>query len=116
MSEKFSKQPKHGLGRYKKQKCRCDICMEANRLYCEQRRERNHAARTRNKIDATPLIDLLYKDVETHSSLGRKLRRWRYQGVDIYTADKLCCEMGYHPYEVFGDAWWKGAFEDVEQG
>lgn len=107
-----SSEPKHGLGKYKKEKCRCDVCVDAYRVYSLEYNTKKRAARTHNKIDAGPLIDLLYAQVETHSSLGRKLRRWRSQGVDIYTADRLCCEMGYHPFEVFGDAWWKGAFDE----
>lgn len=111
MSETSFK-PKHGLGRYKKQKCRCEDCVTAYNTWSRNYQAEKIAKRMRNKLDAAPLIDLLYAQVETHSSLGRKLRRWKYEGVDIYTADKICCELGYHPFEVFGDSWWKGAFDE----
>jgi hypothetical protein len=112
MSETSFKEIKHGLSRFKHYKCRCDVCVEANRVYVIQRKEKQDTKKRAGKIPAEPLIALLYSQIDTHSSLGRKVRRWRHEGVDIYTADKLCCEMGYHPYEVFGDLWWKGALDD----
>lgn len=112
MSETSFKTVKHGIGRYKKHGCRCDICVAAQKESSRKRTENFRASKRRGKLPAEPLIALLYDQVDCHSSLGRKIRRWRYEGIDPYTADKLCCEMGYHPFEVFGDAWWKGAFDD----
>lgn len=108
MTDLSFKPGKHGFGKYKKDRCRCDVCVGANKMYQEKRRMK----RREGKIDATPLIDLLYDKMETHSSLGKRFRIWRLTGVDVYTADKICCELGYHPYEVFGDSWWKGASDE----
>ena len=93
--------------------CSCEQCLarqeKRNKAKREWRWRQEEKARAKN-LDAQPLIDLLYEKVDTRSSLGRKLRYWRTHGVDPYTADKFCCEMGYHPYEVFGDEWFKGVF------
>lgn len=37
---------------------------------------------------------------------GNSLKRWRTEGVPILTADELCCRIGRHPGEVYGQAWW----------
>ena len=108
----------HERYKYVKDKCRCDVCVAGWKEFDRKRNIQRRLKRERereSKLDAAPLIALLYEQVDTHSSLGRKLRYWRRYGVDVYTADKFCCEMGYHPVEVFGDAWWKGAF-DEQQG
>lgn len=107
-------QIKHNRARYYRG-CRCDLCVAdwtRLRLRRQEQREIEREKRRRDLLDAEPLLRLVYEQVDPHSSLGRKMRYWRANGVDIYTADKLCCELGYHPFEVFGDAWWKGAFDE----
>lgn len=39
------------------------------------------------------------------------VHRWMRSGVDVWTADTLCCKVAQlHPYTVFGDSW----FANVE--
>jgi hypothetical protein len=38
--------------------------------------------------------------------LQRNIYRWRAEGVPLYTADEVCCEvLGVHPHQVYGDRW-----------
>jgi hypothetical protein len=107
----------HGRLKYYQEGCRCDVCVHGQTEYNRKREDKRKVQRVaarESKLDAQPLIDLLYDKIDPRSSIGRKLRYWKRFGVDVYAADKFCCEMGYHPVEVFGDAWWKGAFD--EQG
>jgi hypothetical protein len=105
-------EPTHNFYWYKKKNCRCDVCVAAYRFYNDERRRKAREKARAGKIDATPLLALLYEKVDVHGSLARKMRRWKYEGVDPYAADKVCCELGYHPMEVFGDLWWEGAFDE----
>ena len=34
---------------------------------------------------------------------------WKKNGIKLYTADAICVTYGYHPYEIYGDAW----YEDI---
>lgn len=36
----------------------------------------------------------------------RTVDRWRHKGLDEATADRIAVALGYHPCEVWGDAWW----------
>jgi len=105
-------EPTLSLYWYKRKKCRCDSCMNAIAVYNVKRKELKRARARAGKIDAEPLIVFLQDKVDTSTSLARKLRRWRYEGVDPYAADAVCCEFGYHPFEIFGDEWWKGSFDE----
>ena len=106
---------KHGRQKYYRDKCRCDKCVRSwdnFNLKRNAKKKETRAAIKARKLDAAPILALMYEQVDKHSSLGRKMRYWRANGVDPYTADKVCCELGYHPFEVFGDAWWRGAFDE----
>lgn len=37
------------------------------------------------------------------------------QTVTVFQADRLCCRIGYHPYEVYGDLYFQDLWEKHEQ-
>jgi hypothetical protein len=46
----------------------------------------------------------------------RKMKRWETVGISIYEADNVCISMlGMHPIEVFGQAYFDGLSEEMEQ-
>ena len=37
----------------------------------------------------------------------RAVTRWCLKGVPEPSADRAACALGYHPAELWGDAWWE---------
>ena len=95
---------KHGVSRYRGYKCRCDLCVAA---YAEfNRLRRKHTDEVQVMIDPAPLIALvLAEDFRPGGAVHRQVRRWEENGLDVYEADRQCVRRGFHPLEVFGDAW-----------
>lgn len=107
MSVRYPKQADglvHSLARYRFFKCRCDICCAAHEAYNRSRRK--HKVRP-SHIDPAPLIRLVTESGElvSNGGLSRQVARWQERGIDVYEADKQCIKRGYHPFEVFGAAW-----------
>jgi hypothetical protein len=47
-------------------------------------------------------------------AVARGAYRWRAEGVPLFTADRICCEvLGVHPAQVYGSAWF--TFGDEEE-
>jgi hypothetical protein len=90
--------PPHGVWRYRSRGCRCDTCRDGA---AELKRKR----RLENLISVQPLIDKYGQSFV--SQYSRSLEKWTKDGVPIYTADRICCARGNHPYEVFGDLWFE---------
>jgi hypothetical protein len=40
----------------------------------------------------------------------RTISRWRTRGLDADTADRAAAHAGYHPIEVWGDAFYRAEF------
>lgn len=101
---------RHGLHRYRRFKCRCGVCLMA---YAEYRAKlRKHEPSP--LIDATPLIEfILGRNERMEGNLYHSLERWRVNGIDVHTADRVCVRRGLHPAVVFGDAWYAIPF--IEQ-
>ena len=94
----------HGINGYKKNGCRCEKCQAAYDSYNMKRRKYPELA---PKIDAEPLIAFIIESGEKITGgLGQQFERWRRSGVDLFVADSHCVKRGYHPFEIFGDAWW----------
>lgn len=92
---------------YRQQGCRCDICLEGRRA---QRAQYTHGTRkdeVKLRLDPTPLLDLLTANDELWRIRHQSLRNWRTNGIDIYWADHWCIKLGYHPAQVFGQAFYQ---------
>lgn len=67
-------------------------------------------------IDAAPLISII-SSLETRlSTTNRRLvAKWSKNGISIYDADVYCIKLGYHPYEIFGEEYFSGLEDEIEQ-
>ena len=105
----------HGIGAYKRYKCRCDVCMDAHR---ESRiRERLKNRRTVIKhhlIDATPLVSI-YRETQDARRISKTIKRWETFGISIYEADEFCMKIGLHPIEVFGSSYFEGLCDEEQE-
>lgn len=104
----------HGASAYRNKGCRCDICKEAQRKAKLKYRPKSDAVKIR--LDATPLIDRLTRDERLAAVENSRLNQWRKVGLDLYAADRWCIRLGYHPIEVWGQAFYLGATEEVVNG
>lgn len=105
---------KHGAGAYRNRGCRCDVCKEANRISKLKYRPKSDSLKIR--LDATPLIDRLIRDERLAAVDNSRLSTWRRDGLDLYAADRWCIRLGYHPIEVWGQAFYLGATEEAVNG
>lgn len=95
----------HGENAYRKRKCRCEICVAAHE---ETKKARRKYAERSFKIPAGPLVEFIRGlDERKGGMLDVRLKDWEKNGVDVFTADRNCCMRGYHPWEVYGDAWFE---------
>lgn len=96
---------KHGIYSYKHLGCRCAECCLAHEKYLVRYRKNPEKA---PMIDPEPLIAFIVGRGEPiTASIARQFDRWRRNGVDMFIADGHCVRRGYHPYEVFGEAWYQ---------
>ena len=107
------KERKHGRSTYLKYRCRCEICCEDARTYRKRFREANINAGLR--VDATPLLERLDRDERTGAVPAKTKSRWRAEGIELYNADTWAIRLGYHPIEIWGQAFYRGSFDKEEQ-
>ena len=88
----------HGVSRYRRLGCRCELCRAALR---DAKRKRRQA----NLMPVQPLIDKFGDEFcRKHRDA---LKTWTVEGISLYVADRICCERGHHPYEIYGDEWFE---------
>lgn len=112
--ERKAKPITHGANAYRNRGCRCDVCKEAVRIQKLKYRPKSDSVNLR--LDATPLIDKLIRDERLASVATSRLSVWRRDGIDLYAADRWCIRLGYHPIEVWGQAFYLDATEGVVNG
>lgn len=98
MGKSTAKVVPHGVLRYRGYGCRCDTCRTAASALKRNRR-------LENLITVQPLIDKY--GASFSSQYKKSIERWQREGIPIFTADKICCARGNHPYEVYGDLWFE---------
>lgn len=100
----------HGISMYRYRQCRCDICKQAA---SEQRlRFRPKTDNKRIRLDGEVFVARLIRD-ERHTSINTHLiSKWRSKGIDIYNADEWCVRLGYHPIEIWGQAFYQQCDEE----
>lgn len=96
----------HGLSRYKKFGCRCDVCLAAYAQY----RQKSRKTPKKIFIPASPLLNLLDTKYPTRAhEMRNTIKAWRKRGtIELYEADRICIMLGIHPYEIFGDIYFSG--------
>jgi hypothetical protein len=113
-----AKQPKqsfkHGANAYRNRNCRCDECREGHRLAQLKYRPKSDSLKIR--LDATPLIEKLSRDGRLEAVENSRISQWRKSGIDLYAADRWCVRLGYHPVEIWGQAFYLGATEGDSNG
>ncbi len=62
------------------------------------------------RLPAGPLIEKLVSEYGSIAALGRaaarQLHRFRHEGLSLTQADRWAVRFGWHPAEVWGQAWW----------
>jgi hypothetical protein len=95
----------HGISGYKRNKCRCEVCVAAYEAYNTARRKNPEKSFT---IDPEPLISFITKlEDPVPASTQQTFARWRRNGVDVFVADRHCVRRGAHPSEVYGSEWFE---------
>jgi hypothetical protein len=100
----------HGIDMYRKMKCRCDVCRNAARDMRAKYRPLSDSKKIR--LDPQPLIDKLIATNQLYEVHQSKWQGWLEKGIDIYWADFWCIKFGYHPVEIFGNAFYQGCFDE----
>ena len=103
----------HGYSGYRERKCRCEVCCAAAALLRKKYRKRSDNVWIR--LSAEPLIKKLQESDQLFLVNADVLYKWRNTGLDIYNADKWCLKFGWHPVEVFGQAFYVGCFDEENE-
>lgn len=99
----------HGYKKYRAEKCRCEICCAEN---IEARRRYRPLKKQPPRLDATVFIERIMADDRQLAVSNNKLMLWRNNGIDVWAADRWACRLGYHPVEIWGQAFYEGAFDE----
>jgi len=78
--------------------CRCDECREIGRKSNMQR------DRKIPRLPVHPMIDK-FSSNDFSKKYQNSIDNWKTTGVSIFKIDEICCSMGMHPYDVYGDDW-----------
>lgn len=97
----------HGIYGYQHHGCRCEICIEKMRAF--RAKYRPPKSDNQNiRLSARVFVDRLERDGRLTAIPTSKIHRWLKYDMDIYAADRQACKLGYHPYEIWGDAFYQG--------
>lgn len=100
----------HGYSMYRYRGCRCDICRAG--AEAERKKYRKSRAVPRIKLDATPLINRLTQEQIQWMIGHHTVNRWKINGIELFTADRWCIKLGYHPMQIWGTAFYTGVNTD----
>lgn len=95
----------HGRSTYLKYKCRCDICVEDARVYRANRKKPVLI------LDGELLIERLTRDGRISSVDTSARHKWKTRGMEVHNADRWAVKLGYHPYEIWGNEFYRGCNE-----
>lgn len=98
----MSKPFKHNRNGYLEHKCRCTICVDANKEY------RYQYNKSEFKLDVEVFVQRLTEDGRVTGLGSHNVAKWRARGLDVFSGDKWAVKLGYHPYEIWGDAFYQG--------
>lgn len=101
---------KHGTAMYRRG-CRCDTCVTTMREYRRQFKPLSDAADLRLSVE--PLVERLAQADRLSELDPHRISQWRRNGwmVSVYWADKWAIKLGFHPFEVWGWDFYKGAMD-----
>jgi len=95
---------KHGVYNSYKNGCRCDPCKEAYSTWKKAR------------VVTLPFDQLLTVMTKEQKVSHANLIAAKTGGtISLFHADKLCCKFGYHPWQVYGDLYFRDIWEKDEQ-
>jgi hypothetical protein len=61
-------------------------------------------------LDIEPLLRVLTAQQRARESVDKGIPR-----ITLDRADRICCRVGIHPCEVWGDAWWEASHRQWER-
>ena len=105
---------RHGNSGYRNHKCRCEECVKGHRESRLKYRPRSDSLKIR--LDGMALINKLTRDGRLEAVENSRLATWRRQGINLYAADRWCVKLGYHPIEIWGQAFYYGTSEEEMDG
>ena len=93
--------PTHGKrSTYYDHGCRCEACTEAKNNFKFKLAD----SELRRKLPVEPLSEAMPEDMRRRHR--DSLIRWKKTGgISLYAADKMACQIGLHPYVIWGDEW-----------
>ena len=101
----MSKPRLHNRNTYLRHKCRCEACCADALAY-----KRKYNA-SNIKLDCEPLVNKLAKDGRLHAVSRDTIKGWRNNGMNVFVADRWAVKLGYHPYEIWGNDFYRGCNE-----
>ena len=105
----FGANRQHGrIGAYR-EGCRCEPCKFAGK---ESNRNRKRREAAQPKISVQPMKDGLPANFMHEHRAG--IPRWETEGIPMFMADRICVKYGHHPWNIFGDEWYKDLWEKEE--
>lgn len=86
--------------------CRCDECKARKSEYARLWRDQE-GLRARC-FDFAPLERIILgRDLALNTvASGTSVKEWRLRGIPWDRADTLCCKLGMHPFDVYGEDWY----------
>lgn len=78
--------------------CRCDGCREIGSKSNMQR------DRKIPRLPVHPMLNRFSSD-DFSKKYQNSIDSWKTNGVNVFKIDEICCSMGMHPYDVYGDDW-----------
>jgi hypothetical protein len=88
---------------YYKLKCRCQECTDGIKKAIKDNNEKRKS-RKAARLSILPLLEFLPK--EFSFDYRRSISKWEQRGLTVYEADRICTKYGFHPFLVYGNAWY----------
>jgi len=99
---------KHGVYAYQKKNCRCEECIDIFRAYRRNQAIKRKSDASKARLSGQVFVDRIMRDGRHEAISKTTMFRWCKYGMSIYTADHFACQLGYHPYEIWGDDFYVG--------
>lgn len=97
----------HGIEAGYRKGCRCEPCQQGHRDY----QYRQYHAKPRLPFD--PIVAFMSPEVRVARS--KLIKAQTGKTISIFQADRLCCSLGFHPWQVYGDLYFQDLWEKNEQ-
>lgn len=88
--------------------CRCDKCKATIKARNLKRGGRKRVP----KVPFDPIIEAM--SLEMRGIHSNTVRANAGKEISIFMADRWCVKLGYHPWTIYGDLWFRDIWESNE--